>query len=60
MKIIVMVLIMARNSNVKELKQYVSKGLQHYGEYTTLEGHKAVKVKDVIIVKHAGGWKIVA
>jgi len=41
-------------------KRYKSKGLQHYGEYTTLEGHKAVKVKDVKIIKHTGGWETAA
>ena len=37
-------------------KVYRSKGAQHYGEYITLEGHEAVKTKDLIVKAHTGGW----
>lgn len=38
-------------------KKYVSGGVQHYGEYVTSKGlKKAVKVEDIKVVKHSGGW----
>ena len=40
-------------------RQYMSKGVQHYGEYVTLEGHKAVKTSSAKVLYHAGGWMAV-
>lgn len=37
-------------------KTYLSKGCQHYGQYVTLLGHKAVPVKQTQILRHASGW----
>ena len=37
-------------------KTYLSKGCQHYGQYVTLLGHKAVPVKQTQILWHASGW----
>ena len=37
-------------------KTYVSAGMQHYGEYVTLKGHKAVKTQDVTVKRYAGAW----
>ena len=38
-------------------KWYRSKGVQHYGEYVTIEGQKkAFPVKNVIIIKQPFGW----
>lgn len=31
-------------------------GAQHYGEYLSVRGRKAIKAKHVSIVKYAGGW----
>ena len=38
-------------------KKYISKGVQHYGEYVTAHGlEKAVKVADITVLKHPNGW----
>ena len=37
-------------------KLYVTKGCQHYGEYVTVDGHEPIKVKEVKVIRLAGGW----
>ena len=38
-------------------QKYISKGVQHYGEYVTTVGlEKAVKVSETTVLKHPNGW----
>ena len=37
-------------------KLYTTAGTQHYGEYVTMRGHKAVKTSEVTVIRYAGAW----